>query len=88
VFPESEGPAFACHIVDVEGRSGDGEVQILRYTTLQDVGKAIHPSYVEGKFRAAIAGHQLGPEREYVYDAEVHAQCFLDYQPTALDADD
>ena len=42
-------PAFATHICDVEVDPDTGKVTILRYTTIQDVGKAIHPSYVEGQ---------------------------------------
>ena len=41
------GPAFAHHIVDVEVDTETGKVSIIRYTAIQDVGKAIHPTYVE-----------------------------------------
>ena len=46
VNPAGVGNAFAVHIVDVEVDPDTGKVEILRYTALQDVGKAIHPSYV------------------------------------------
>jgi CO/xanthine dehydrogenase Mo-binding subunit len=32
--------------VDVEVDPETGKVEILRYTAVQDVGKAVHPSYV------------------------------------------
>ena len=47
VNPSGIGTAFALHIVDVEVDPETGKVGILRYTALQDVGKAVHPSYVE-----------------------------------------
>ena len=49
VNPGGAGPAIACHIVDVEVDVDTGKVEILRYTAIQDAGKAIHPSYVEGQ---------------------------------------
>jgi len=89
VFPETEGPSFACHIVDVEVDPETGKVQILRYTALQDVGKAIHPAYVEGQMQGGAAqGIGWALNEEYVYDAEGHLlnASFLDYRiPTALD---
>ncbi|MBI3957790.1 MAG: xanthine dehydrogenase family protein molybdopterin-binding subunit, partial [Chloroflexi bacterium] len=51
------GPGFATHIVDVEVDEETGKVQILRYTAIQDVGNAIHPSYVEGQIQGgAVQG--------------------------------
>ena len=37
--------------MDVEVDPETGKVDILRYTALQDAGKAIHPSYVEGQMQ-------------------------------------
>src|SRR5205823_11971023 len=51
VDPEGVGGAFATHIVDVEVDPDTGKVSILRYTAVQDVGTAIHPSYVEGQIQ-------------------------------------
>ena len=48
------GNAFATHAVDVEVDSETGKVRILRYTAAQDVGKAIHPSYVEGQIQGGV----------------------------------
>ena len=66
-----------------------GKVQLLRYTAVQDVGKAIHPSYVEGQMQGGAAqGIGWALNEEYVYDAEGHMlnASFLDYRmPTALD---
>src|SRR5258708_22241721 len=43
---QGEGPGFATHICDVEVDRETGHVKILPYTAIQDVGRAIHPTYV------------------------------------------
>ena len=83
------GPCFATHIVDVEVDEETGKVQILRYTAIQDVGNAIHPSYVEGQIQGgAVQGIGWALNEEYIYDKEGHLvnSSLLDYRmPTALD---
>jgi CO/xanthine dehydrogenase Mo-binding subunit len=85
----SVGVAFAGHIVDVEVDRDTGKVQILRYTAVQDVGTAIHPSYVEGQIQGGVAqGIGMALNEEYFFDADGRMQnaSFLDYRmPTALD---
>ncbi|MGL5095295.1 MAG: xanthine dehydrogenase family protein molybdopterin-binding subunit, partial [Planctomycetia bacterium] len=39
--------AFATHLCDLEVDPETGKTRILRYTAIQDCGRAIHPSYVE-----------------------------------------
>jgi xanthine dehydrogenase molybdenum-binding subunit len=89
VNPRDTGPAFACHIVDVEVDPETGKTQILRYTALQDVGKAIHPSYVEGQIQGGVAqGIGWALNEEYVFDefGSMKNPTFLDYRmPTSLD---
>ncbi|MCC6383092.1 MAG: xanthine dehydrogenase family protein molybdopterin-binding subunit [Dehalococcoidia bacterium] len=83
------GGAFATHIVDVEVDEETGKIAILRYTAVQDVGRAVHPSYVEGQIQGAV-GQGLGwaLNEEYCYDdqgRQLNAS-FLDYRmPTAPD---
>ena len=58
------GPASALNICDIEVDTETGVSRVVRYTCIQDVGKAIHPSYVEGQMQGgAVAGHRLGAER-------------------------
>lgn len=87
--PRGAGPAFGTHIVDVEVDVETGKVQILRYTAAQDVGKAIHPSYVEGQIQGGVVqGIGWALNEEYWYDASGHLAnaSLLDYRmPTALD---
>ena len=46
VNPKGVGGSFAGNIVDVSIDDETGKVSIERFTCVQDVGKAIHPSYV------------------------------------------
>merc|ERR1712000_732336 len=71
VDPPAPGGAFATHIVDVEVDTDTGKVEILRYTAVQDVGKAIHPSYVEGQIQGgAVQGIGWALNEEYIYNDE------------------
>jgi len=89
VNPAGVGNAFAVHIVDVEVDPDTGKVAVLRYTALQDVGKAVHPSYVEGQLQGGVAqGIGWALNEEYVYNdsGEMSNSSFLDYRmPTSLD---
>ena len=89
VAPAKVGPAYGCHIVDVEVDRDTGKVEILRYTAVQDVGTAIHPAYVEGQVQGGAAqGIGMALNEEYVYDADgrMRNATMLDYRmPTTLD---
>ena len=89
VDPRGVGSAFALHMVDVEVDPDTGKVDILRYTALQDAGKAIHPSYVEGQIQGgAVQGIGWALNEEYVFDdkGEMSNPTFLDYRmPISLD---
>ena len=66
-----ESPGFAVHIVDVEVDPETGKTQILRYTALQDPGRAVHPSYVEGQMQGgAVQGIGCALNEEYFFDQE------------------
>lgn len=87
--PRGVGPAFTTHLVDVEVDAETGKVDILRYTAAQDVGKAVHPSYVEGQIQGGAAqGIGWALNEEYYYDESgtMRNTGFLDYRmPTTLD---
>ena len=89
VDPQGCGGAFATHVVDVEVDADTGKVEIIRYTAAQDVGTAIHPSYVEGQIQGgAVQGIGWGLNEEYFYDAQgsMRNNTFLDYRiPTCYD---
>jgi CO/xanthine dehydrogenase Mo-binding subunit len=74
---------FGTHICDVEVDVDLGIVRVLRYTTIQDVGKAIHPGYVEGQLQGgAVQGIGWALNEEYIYnkDGKVDNPGFLDYR--------
>jgi CO/xanthine dehydrogenase Mo-binding subunit len=80
---------FATHICDVEVDRGTGKVLVKRFTCIQDVGRAIHPSYVEGQMQGGVAqGIGWALNEEYIYDRNGHVDnpSFLDYRmPVASD---
>jgi CO/xanthine dehydrogenase Mo-binding subunit len=86
---QGAGPGFGTHICDVEVDKETGHVTILRYTAVQDVGRAIHPSYVEGQIQGGVAqGVGWALNEEYVYDSKGRLENpgFLDYRvPVASD---
>ncbi|MCH8195881.1 MAG: molybdopterin-dependent oxidoreductase, partial [Chloroflexi bacterium] len=49
--PTGVGSSFSAFLVDVEVDPETGKVDVLRATVFQDVGKAAHPSYVEGQMQ-------------------------------------
>jgi CO/xanthine dehydrogenase Mo-binding subunit len=83
------GPGFATHLCDVEVDRETGAVKVLRYTAVQDAGKAVHPSYVEGQMQGGAAqGIGWALNEEYVFDEKGAMQNagFLDYRiPVASD---
>ncbi len=89
VNPGGVGGAFAIHIADVEVDPETGKTEVLRYTALQDVGKAVHPSYVEGQIQGgAVQGIGWALNEEYFFDDDgrMTNSSFLDYRmPTSLD---
>src|SRR5262249_59717444 len=71
VNPGGAGPCIATHIVDVEVDPETGKVTILRYTAVQDAGKAIHPSYVENQMQGgAVQGNGWEPKAGNYYHAD------------------
>jgi xanthine dehydrogenase molybdenum-binding subunit len=89
VAPEGSTNGFGVHIADVEVDPETGKVTILRYTAIQDAGKAIHPSYVEGQMQGgAVQGIGWALNEEYWFDDKdrMRNASFLDYRmPTSLD---
>ncbi|MCH8827527.1 MAG: xanthine dehydrogenase family protein molybdopterin-binding subunit, partial [Chloroflexi bacterium] len=89
VSPQGVGGAFAGSIVDVKVDPETGKVDVLRFTMVQDAGKAIHPSYVEGQMQGgAVQGIGWALNEEYYMgdDGGMVNSSLLDYRmPTSLD---
>ena len=89
VNPAAVAPGYATQFCDVEVDPETGKVTILRFVAAQDVGRAIHPSYVEGQIQGGVVqGIGWALNEEYVYDAKGRLENpgFLDYRvPVAPD---
>ncbi|MEY2990833.1 MAG: hypothetical protein RI946_227 [Pseudomonadota bacterium] len=87
--PGGVGASFGAHVVDVEVDPETGHTKILRYLVVQDAGRAIHPSYVEGQYQGgAVQGIGWALNEEYIYDdmGRLQNPIFLDYRvPVASD---
>jgi CO/xanthine dehydrogenase Mo-binding subunit len=83
------GGSFAGNIVDVEVDPDTGKTTVLRFTCVQDAGKAIHPSYVEGQMQGgSVQGIGWALNEEYYMgdDGRMLNSSFLDYRmPTTVD---
>ena len=84
-----QAPGFSTQFCDVEVDPETGKVTILRFVAAQDVGTAIHPSYVEGQIQGGVVqGIGWALNEEYIYDKQgrLDNAGFLDYRcPVASD---
>ena len=89
IDPKGIGTVVATHIVDLEVDPETGKVTILRYTAVQDVGKAIHPVHIEGQIHGAVVqgiGRALSEGYEFDEQGRMLNASFLDYRmPTTVD---
>ena len=89
VNPTGVGGSFAGNIVDLEVDPETGKTEVVRFTAFQDVGKAIHPSYVEGQMQGgSVQGIGWALNEEYYMndDGGMDNSTLLDYRmPTSLD---
>ena len=87
--PSMPGGSFAASLVDVEIDPDTGKASILRFTSFQDAGKAIHPSYVEGQMQGgSVQGIGWALNEYYHIDNEgiMKNNTLLDYRmPISLD---
>ena len=83
IVADGAGVSFATHICDVEVDPETGATKVLRYTVIQDAGKAVHPTYVEGQYQGGAAqgiGWALNEEYIYGKDGRLQNAGFLDYR--------
>ena len=77
------GAGFSVNFGDLQVDDETGKVDVLSYTAIQDAGKAIHPSYVEGQMQGgAVQGLGWALNEEYVFndDGVLENPGFLDYR--------
>ncbi len=83
IVADGAGVSFGTHICDAEVDPETGKTTIKRYTVIQDAGKAMHPSYVEGQYQGGAAqgiGWALNEEYIYGKDGRLQNAGFLDYR--------
>jgi CO/xanthine dehydrogenase Mo-binding subunit len=84
-----QAPGFSTQFCDVEVDPETGAVKILRFVAAQDVGRAIHRSYVEGQMHGGVVqgiGWALNEEYIYNQNGRLANAGFLDYRiPVASD---
>jgi CO/xanthine dehydrogenase Mo-binding subunit len=83
ITADNAGVSFATHIADIETDPETGRSLVKRYTVIQDAGKAMHPSYVEGQYQGGAAqgiGWALNEEYVYGKDGRLQNAGFLDYR--------
>src|SRR5436190_16337999 len=76
-------PGVTTQFCDLEVDPETGKVKILRFVAAQDVGRAIHPSYVEGQIQGGVTqGIGWALNEEYIYDSRGRMENpgFLDYR--------
>ena len=83
------GAGFSVNFGDLKVDPETGKVDVLSFTAIQDAGKAIHPSYVEGQMQGgAVQGLGWALNEEYIFDENgvLENPGFLDYRiPVASD---
>jgi len=86
-----DGPSWpnGCHVCEVEIDPETGHVDIVRYTTVDDVGRVINPLIVAGQVHGGIAqavGQALMERVVYDADGQLLTGSFMDYAvPRAAD---
>ena len=86
---QGAGASFSVNWTDARVDVETGRTDILAFTAVQDAGRAIHPSYVEGQMQGgAVQGLGWALNEEYIYDDNgvMENAGFLDYRvPVASD---
>ena len=89
VNPGGSTGSYSALIADVQIDLETGKVDLIKLTAFQDVGYAIHPSYVEGQIQGGIAqGIGWALNEEYFFDDKgiMRNNSLLDYRmPISLD---
>jgi carbon-monoxide dehydrogenase large subunit len=81
---------YGCAVCEVEVDPDTGVTEIVRYTTVDDVGRAVNPLILEGQAHGGIAagvGQALWEQCAYDADTgQLHSATFMDYAVPRADA--
>ncbi len=75
-------PSVAAHLAHVRVDEGTGAVEVLGYAIVQDVGRALNPTLVEGQMTGAVAqsiGRALTEELIHDDHGQLVTGTFMDY---------
>ncbi len=85
----TQSPGFAGQIADVEIDPDTGSIRLHRYVSIQDVGRALNPTLIEGQIQGGSAqgiGMALTEELVYSTEGRLLNPSLLDYRTmTAID---
>lgn len=90
-FAPEQGPTFpnGCHVCEVEVDPETGQVQLIDYVTVEDVGTVLEPVMVEGQIHGGVAqglGQAILEQLSYDASGQLVSASFLDYaMPRASD---
>jgi carbon-monoxide dehydrogenase large subunit len=88
---QAQGPSWphACHVCEVEIDPATGEVQVVRYTAVNDIGRVINPAIARGQIEGAIVqgiGQALHEAVVYDRSGQLLNGSLMDYAlPRAAD---
>ncbi|MEZ5669673.1 MAG: xanthine dehydrogenase family protein molybdopterin-binding subunit [Alphaproteobacteria bacterium] len=80
--PEAATFPNGCHIVEVEVDPDSGQVEIVRYTIVDDFGKVINPKLLTGQVHGGVGqgvGQALYEGTVYDADGQLVTGSFMDY---------
>ena len=88
-LPPSLAPSVSGHLAHVRVDPDTGEVELLNFVIVQDVGRALNPALVEGQMRGGVVqgiGWALYESMTFDDQAQLLAGSFMDYAvPDAVD---
>ena len=89
-LPPSLAPSVSGHLAHVRVDPETGEVELLNFVIVQDVGRALNPALVEGQMRGGVVqgiGWALYESLTFDDQAQLMAGSFMDYAvPSAVQA--
>jgi carbon-monoxide dehydrogenase large subunit len=80
---------YGCAVCEVEVDAETGAVEIARYTTVDDVGRAVNPLILHGQTHGGIAagvGQALWELCDYDAEGQLRSATFMDYALPRADA--
>lgn len=81
-LPPSLAPSVSGHLAHVRVDPETGEVTVLKFVIIQDVGRALNPALVEGQMRGGVVqglGWALYESMTFDDQAQLLAGSFMDY---------